>query len=647
MLAPETSGPRTWSGTVRVLSTSPFSPGKTAVRHLSFADLLKRFRPILVITSLGGISVALLGLLAGFDGVYDGALTVATLVVILALAAQIVISLRQREFGLDTIALLSMSSALFFGENLAAAVVALMYSGGQYLESIAEGRARREMTALLTRAPRIVTRRRGKILDEIAIELVEPGDQLVVRRGDIIPADGILIQDAVLNEAALTGEAFPVDRKRGQPIMSGSANAGDLFEMTATKSARESTYAGIVKLVEAAHASKARMSRLADRYAFAFLCVTLSIAGLAWLLTDDPVRAVAVLVVATPCPLILAVPVAWTAGMSRAAGVGLIVKGADILEKLGQIQTLVLDKTGTLTDGKPHLVAINAVKDENELLRLIASLDQGSNHVAARAVVSAALERDLVLTPPTNVSEKPGEGISGYVGSTEVAIGGLEYIASKVADTPSPDRAEIMSAAVALDGRFAGTLHFSDALREGARETLTELKRLGLNRLILATGDRAEVARAITSGLPLSEIRAGLTPAQKIELVRKEAHLAQTMMVGDGVNDAPALAAADVGIAMGLHGSAAAAEAADAVLLSERLERISDGIKIARDCRRIAMQSVIAGIGLSVGAMIFASLGFLKPVEGALLQEAIDVAVVLNALRALRMKAGWRHRRQP
>ncbi|MDP9759268.1 heavy metal translocating P-type ATPase [Agrobacterium sp. SORGH_AS 745] len=617
------------------------------MRNHSLADILKRLRPALVVTSLGGLATALIGMLGGFNVVYDTALIATTILVILALTGQIFVSLRRKEFGLDTIALLSMSSALIFGEHLAAAVVALMYSGGQYLESVAEGRARREMTALLQRAPRLATRRRGENLDEVTIEAVETGDRLVVRQGDIVPADGTLAEDAVLDEAALTGEALPVNRKRGQPVMSGSANAGNLFEMIVTKPASESTYAGIIRLVEAAHNSKAHMSRLADRYALAFLLTTLSIAGLAWLLTGDPVRAVAVLVVATPCPLILAVPIAWTAGMSRSASVGLIVKGADILEKLGQVRTLILDKTGTLTDGRPHLAVINALADENDLLRLTASLDQGSNHAAARAVVAVALDRGLALTPPTHVSEKPGEGISGTIGCTQVSIGGLNYIASKVADVPTLGQAEVMTAAIAVDGKFAGTLLFSDALREGAGEALVELKRLGVNRMILATGDRADVARSVAKDLPLDEIRAELTPLQKIELVQKEVRQAPTMMVGDGVNDAPALAAADIGLAMGLHGSAAAVEAADAVLLAERLEPIGDGVRIARECRRIAMQSVVAGIGLSVVAMIVASFGYLRPVEGALVQEAIDVAVVLNALRALRIKSWLTRARAP
>lgn len=598
--------------------------------------ILRGLRPVLALVPLLGIVIAFAALHGGFNDLYDLALIFSTLVVVTALITQIIASLGRGEFGLDVIALLSMSSALVFGEHLAAAVVALMYSGGQYLESIAEGRARREMTALLTRAPRSAIRRRKEELEDIAVADIRTGDWLIVRKGDIVPTDGTLLSDAVLDESALTGEAFPVARKAGEPVTSGCANAGELFEFKAAKSAGESTYAGIIKLVEAAHESKAPMSRLADRYAFAFLLITLLIAGFAWYQAGDPVRAVAVLVVATPCPLILAVPIAWTAGMSRAANAGLLVKGAGVLERLGQIRTMVFDKTGTLTDGQPHLTAIISLGDENEILRLVASLDQGSTHVAAQALIREARNRGLSLISPMDVSERPGEGIAGRVDGLHVAVGGLNFIASKVGTVPALNEPGSMSAAVAVNGEFAATLVFRDALREGAGEALKDLKRLGLARLILATGDRADVARAIAVDLPLDEVHADLTPEQKIDLVRREAAQSATMMVGDGINDAPALAAAHIGLAMGTRGSAAAVEAADAVLLVDRLDRISDGVGIARKCRRIAIQSIAAGIGLSTAGMVIAAFGYLKPVEGALLQEAIDVAVILNALRALR-----------
>ena len=598
--------------------------------------ILRSSRPILAVVPLLGIVIALAALHGGFSDLYEHALIISTLVVVTALVVQIIASLGRREFGLDVIALLSMSSALAFGEHLAAAVVALMYSGGQYLESIAEGRARREMTALLTRAPRSAIRRRNEELEEIGVADIRAGDRLIVRKGDIVPTDGTLSSDAVLDESALTGEAFPVARKAGEPVTSGCANAGELFEFTATKSAGESTYAGIVKLVEAANKSKAPMSRLSDRYALAFLLITLSIASFAWYQAGDPVRAVAVLVVATPCPLILAVPIAWTAGMSRAASIGLLFKGAGVLERFGQIRTIVFDKTGTLTDGQPHLAAIRSLSDDDEVLRLVASLDQGSTHVAAQALIREARNRGLLLTSPMGVSEKPGEGITGCVDGKQVAVGGLNFIASKVGTVPDLDEPGSMSAAVAVDGKFAAMLVFRDALREGAAEALDDLKRLGLARFILATGDRADVARAIAANLPLDEVHADLTPEQKIDLVRQEAGLAPTMMIGDGINDAPALAAAHIGLAMGTRGSAAAIEAADAVLLVDRLDRVSYGVGTARRCRRIALQSVAAGIGLSTAGMVIAAFGYLKPIEGALLQEAIDVAVILNALRALR-----------
>lgn len=617
-------------------------------RHVE--GLFSSLRPVQVVTSLLGIAIALLAAHGGFNRLSDIAMTASTAFVMLTLLVQIISNLRLGKFGLDVTALLSMGSALIFDQYLAAAIVALMYAGGQYLENLADGRARHEMTALLQRVPRMAIRRMDVKLQEIRVEDIVIGDILVVRNGDIVPTDGTLTQDASLDEAALTGEAFPVRRKTGDAVMSGVSNAGDLFEMIATRPPQESTMAGIVRLVEQAHESRPPMARLADRYALAFLLVTILIAGLAALITGEPIRAVAVLVVATPCPLILAVPVAWASGMSRAARIGLLMKGAHVLERMGEVRTIIFDKTGTLTDGQPRLATIETRENPDHVLMLVASLDQGSNHVAARALVQEALGRGIALTPPTEVTEKPGEGISGYVGHTHVAVGAPDYIAATFGNVPKFVKTDAMTAAVAVDGTFSAVLFFKDLLREGVKDTLSTLRRLGVTRLILATGDRAEVARAIAEGLALDDIRAALKPQDKIDLVRAQAARATTMMVGDGVNDAPALAAADIGLAMGTRGSAAAIEAADAVLLVDRLDRIPEGIQIARACKKIALQSVTVGIGLSVAAMILAAFGYLQPVQGALLQEVIDVAVVLNALRALQTgpsaQARSDHRRQ-
>ncbi|CAN7636916.1 heavy metal translocating P-type ATPase [Neorhizobium sp. LjRoot104] len=532
-----------------------------------------------------------------------------------------------------------MGSAFAVGGYLAAGVVALMYSGGQYLESLGEGRARHEMTALLSRAPHQAIRRRGEQLQEVPADAIEVGDIIVVRWGDLVPVDGIIYEEvATLDESALTGEPLPAARKKGDAVMSGAANAGDLFSMVAMKPASESTYAGILRLVEVAQRSEAPMARLADRYAAFFLIITVVLAFAAWLLSGDPVRAVAVLVVATPCSLILAVPIAWAAGISRAEQIGLLVKGARVLEALVNIHTLVIDKTGTLTEGTPTLHAIDSALPENELLRLVASLDQATSHVAAKALVEAAKARNLKLVHPTNVTETPGEGIAGEVDGRPVAIGAIAYIASRFGMTINhDDRPGTIAAAVAVDGAFAGVLLFSDKLRDGSDRILAGFKRLGVARMILATGDRSDVARLISSGLPFDEVRSELSAEQKIDIVKAEKAGGPVMMIGDGINDAPALAAADIGLAMGAHGSSRAAEPADAVLLVERLDRVLQGIEISRGCRRIAIQSVLAGIGLSIVGMTAGASGYLAPVQGALFQEVIDVAVILNALRALKI----------
>jgi heavy metal translocating P-type ATPase len=477
----------------------------------------------------------------------------------------------------------------------------------------------------------------------VALDLVMPGDRLLVRQGDVVPVDGAVGKGmAVLDQSALTGEALPVQRQVGQPVMSGSTNVGEAFDLAASARAAESTYAGIVRLVEAAQRSRAPMSRLADRYAILFLAVTVALAGAAWALTGDPIRAVAVLVVATPCPLILAVPVAIVSGLSRAARLGILIKGGKAIEALAGVRSLVIDKTGTLTFGQARLVETRVIADvkPQELLRLAASLDQASHHVIAETIVAEARAKGLALAVPSEVAETPGEGIAGRVEGRQVMVGGLHYIASRtgaaVAGLAGERQPGALAVAVAVDGKPAGLLILSDELRAGTEQLLRNLRSVGIDRIVLATGDRPDVARFVAAGLSVDAVRSELTPDQKILAVLSERKNGPVMMIGDGVNDAPALAAADVGVAMGAKGAAAAAEAADVVLLVDQLDRMLPAIAIARRSRLIALQSVVAGMGLSIAAMVGAAFGYLPPVEGALLQEVIDVLVIFNALRALR-----------
>jgi heavy metal translocating P-type ATPase len=569
--------------------------------------------------------------------------TAFTIPVLLTLLYDIVSSLQRREVGLDIVAALSMTAALGVGENLAAVVVALMYAGGQYLEAFAERHARREMTAILARVPRTAVRHRKGKLEEVGLEAVVPGDRLLIRQGDVVPVDGAVASGvAILDQSALTGEPIPVQQRAGDKVMSGSTNAGEAFDLVASHYAAESTYAGIVRLVEEAQRSKAPMSRLADRFAMLFLAVTVLISGLAWYWTGDPVRAVAVLVVATPCPLILAVPVAIVSGLSRAARYGILIKGGKAIESLARVYSLVIDKTGTLTDGRARVVSINAAADTmaDDVLGIAASLDQASKHIIAQTLVSEAHNRKLQLAIPANVIETAGEGIEGVVDGHSVVVGGLNFVKSRLAAATknSIQRLQIAGAvivAVSMDGEMIGEIVLADELRAGTKALLQDLRNLGIRRIVLATGDRREVAEAVAAGLGIDTVRSELTPDQKVLVVLTERKNGPVMMVGDGVNDAPALAAADIGVAMGARGTAASAEAADVVLLVDHLDRIVPGIQIARRSRLIALESVSVGIGLSLLGMGAAALGYLTPVQGALLQEAIDVAVILNALRAL------------
>jgi heavy metal translocating P-type ATPase len=602
-----------------------------------------RFKTAILLLAVAGLLSGLAFYFAGKGDIANFLWSAAVAPALAALVVEIVRSIGRGEIGLDVVAALSMTAALAFGETLAAAVVAVMYSGGSFLESFAEGRARREMHDLLSRVPRTATRHRNGGLEEVPLDEIAPGDRLLIRQGDVVPVDGTVASDAAfVDTSALTGESLPVRLARGAEAMSGSTNAGDAFDLTATRRAKESTYAGIVRLVEEAQRSKAPMSRLADRWSMGFLAVTVAIAVTAWWFTGDPIRAVAVLVVATPCPLILAVPVALVAGLSRAAHFGVLIKGAGPLETMARIHTLILDKTGTLTDGRPQIVSIHRHDGmgEDDILRFAAAVDQASKHPVAQAIVAAAKARGFTLPVPSEVAEIPGEGVVGTVEGRKVIVGGDGFVARRVgrlAGARPAGAAGSVLVAVAVDGHLTGHLVMSDPLREGTGAMLAGLRREGIGRILLATGDRADVAERVTEGLGLDGLRAGLTPDQKVLLVLSERKHGSVMMVGDGVNDAPALAAADVGVAMGARGAAASAEAADVVLVVDRIDRLCPGIGIARASRRIAVESVVAGIGLSVLGMIAAAFGYLSPVQGAFLQEVIDVAVILNALRVLRI----------
>jgi heavy metal translocating P-type ATPase len=599
----------------------------------------------LVFIAVTGLSAGIVARVAGRPDLADLAWTLSTAPVVAGLAFSIARDFLAGRLGVDAIALVSMSAALALGQPLAGAVVALMYSGGNVIEDIAVARAEHDLRSLVDRAPREAHRRAGDHIEEVPISAVAIGDQLLVRAGEIIPVDGVVTSAAaMIDEQALTGEPIPVVRTRGAAVLSGSLNAGDTFEMTVSAASGESTYAGIVRLVTAAQTAKAPFVRLADRYALIFLPVTLAVAAVAWLISGDLIRSLAVLVAATPCPLILAAPVAFIAGVAQAARRGILVKGGGPLEALARAHTVLFDKTGTLTVGGARLLAVDVAPGEtvDEVLMLGASLEQASQHVVAAAIVRAGLERGLCLRVPEQVREAMGSGLSGVIGGRQVAAGSREMI---LAGAPVDEwaarairRAAWRSALivfVAVEGRPIGALLLADELRADTPRAIRLLRDAGVARIVMVTGDRAAAAQAIGAALDLDAVLAERVPSDKVDAVRSEQRLHPTIMVGDGINDAPALASADVGIALGARGASASSEAADVVILADRLDRVGEAIVIAQRARRIAVESIIAGMGLSTLAMLAAAFGFLLPVPAAIVQEVIDVAVILNALRAL------------
>jgi heavy metal translocating P-type ATPase len=600
---------------------------------------------VLLVAAVVGLAAGGIFALTGAQTASRWALCASTGLVLVSTGISTGRKLLNREVGVDLIALLAMAGALLLGEYLAGAIIALMLTGGAALERFAVARARRELSALIKRAPRTVHRRAGLEVIDVAVDAVVLGDVLLVKPGEVTPVDGIVSSGiAVLDESALTGESKHVKIEPGAPVRSGGTNSGAPFKLRATATATESAYAAIIRLVRAAEESKSPFVRLADRYALGFLGLTLTMAALAWLLEGSLVRALAVLVVATPCPLVLAAPAAIIAGVSRAAKIGIIVKGGGPLETLARIHTLLVDKTGTVTAARPEVVAVETLGalSSDEVVRYAASIEQVSVHPYAPAILSEARSRSIEPTFPTNVHEQMGSGIAGQVDDRRVAVGQLAFVAPDSPRTPELRSVELRTAVegsssvfVSVDGALAGALLVQDPIRPEAPRVLRSLRATGVQRIHLVTGDHPDVAELVGDVLGVDRVFAECTPEEKVEVTRLVRSEGVTAMVGDGINDAPALALADVGIAMGARGATAASEAADVVLTSDRFEGLLLAIRIAQRTRRIALESVWVGMGLSLIAMGFAAAGYIAPVAGALLQEGIDVLVILNALRAL------------
>ena len=602
-------------------------------------------RRALIVIALLGLAAGLVAYTSGKGPLAHWIWGAATVPVVIALAVSISRDLFQGRMGVDAIAFLSMTAALALGQSLAGIVVAIMYAGGTVLEDFAVARAERSLKSLVDRAPRIAHRRVAESVEDVPVDEVKISDAILVRAGEIVPVDGLITSaSAVIDELALTGEPIPVTRFERDEVRSGTLNAGQTFSMKATATAGESTYTGIVRLVNAAQTAKSPFIRLADRYALLLLPVTLLVAGGAWLMSGDPIRGLAVLVVATPCPLILAAPVAFIAGVSQAARRGILIKGGAALEALARTHTVLFDKTGTLTVGGARLIAIETAPGESadEVLRLAGSLEQASQHVVAAAIVSAATGKGLHLQVPEMVHEVMGSGLEGMVAGRKVRVGSQQLIFGAHKPDNWAMRAlrraswrSALSVFVSVDGRTIGALLLADELRKETPRAVQSLRAAGVERIVMVTGDRADAAETIGAGLDLDAVLSDRVPSDKVDAVAMERRLNPTLMVGDGINDAPALAAADVGIALGARGASASSEAADVVILVDRLDRVAEAVAISRRARRIALESIVCGMALSGIAMGFAAFGWLSPVAGALTQEAIDVAVILNALRAL------------
>jgi heavy metal translocating P-type ATPase len=558
--------------------------------------------------------------------------------------ARTLVGMMRGRFAADVVAMLAIVTAIVLLQPLAGLIVVLMQTGGEALERRAEGRASNAVRELEQAAPQTAHRVRNGAIEDVPVNSVSIDDIVLVRPGELVPCDGVVIDGSShVDTSRLTGEPVPRRAGRDTRLMSGSVNGEGMLTLRVTAVARESQYEKIVQLVRTAQASRSPLQRLADRYAVWFTPFTIVLCIATFALTRDWLRVLAVLVVATPCPLILATPVAIIGGINRAARRQVILRTGSALEQLGKVEVAIFDKTGTLTVGTPHVARVVSVNNysSKELLGMAAAVERGSNHLLARTVVRSAEEAGLDPAIAKDIAEAPGRGVEGRVNGRYVVVGALSLLEEragrdlhKETESLRQDGRNPLQAFIYIDDHIAGMLDFADPLRPDLGTFFHDLRALGIERNVLVSGDRTENTLAVARQIGVTEAYGDLLPEQKYEFVHEITRNAKTMMVGDGTNDAPALQAATVGVALAGHGGGITSESADVVVLADDLSRVTDAIRISRRTLRIAKQSIGVGLALSGMAMAFAAAGYIPPTMGALIQEAIDVAVIINALRA-------------
>lgn len=590
---------------------------------------------IVVVSFLVGIAFDV----AGMDNIAHWIFSVSAILNTLPLLREMYRDIQTGKYGIDILAATAIITSVVLGEYYAAMIIVFMLTGGEALEDYAENRAKVELDALLERAPKKAHVLRGRKEIDIPISQVVIGDKLVIKPGEVVPVDGIILEGRTsIDESSLTGESLPLDKRQGDTLMSGAVNIDGVLTIKANETAANSQYQQIIKLVKNAASTESPFVRLTDRYSIPFTIVSFSIAGFVWFISGDPMRFLQVIVVATPCPLLLAAPIALISGMSRSAKHGIIVKSGSALERLAEVRTIAFDKTGTLTMGTPLLDTVStfAPHKKDDVLALTAALEQKSTHVLARAIVQAAENRKLSLPSLKSLQEFPGRGIAARVGGKSVLVGRLDYLREEGASLPKSFNARgVKSTAtyVAINGTLAGVMTFKDEVRKDTASMLKRIRKLGIRHTLMITGDNAAAANKIAKKLKIENVVSDALPGDKIRAI-ESLRYRPVAFVGDGVNDAPVLTAADIGIALGARGSTAASESADVVIMTDDVNQVAKSVEIAQKTFSIARQAIVVGIGMSIVLQIIFATGRFAPSLGAALQEVVDVAVILIALRA-------------